>query len=70
MAHFIDIDDSATDNENQDDEVIYSLLDDDAELENNVIDTNRNASSRRRIEEYRELQRLRDELDDPFFDYD
>ena len=70
MAHFIDIDDSAIDDEKQGDVLIDSLLDDDAELENNAIETNGKVSSRRRIEDYRELKRLREELDDPFFDYD
>ena len=69
MAHFVDIEDSAPDDEDQDDVVIESLLGDD-ELDNSLIIANRKVSSRRRIEDYMDIRRLRDELDDPFFNFD
>ena len=70
MAKVVDYDDNAPDEDDQADLLVDVLLDVSNEVEIKRDHSFHVESSRRRIENYTELRRMRDELDDPFFDFD
>ena len=71
MVNFVKYDENEIESDEELDEGYEEQEEEEEEEEEEIQSVHNNYyTARRRIEDYMELRRMRNELDDPFFDYD